>query len=121
MSKAQIEAVMNMKPSAYKSMQMGKLGLTKSTSKKKQDLLRWGSPTKGEHWLNLNALSDKSIELPCGTKYKGQKEPTVCRPKYKISDKTPKPLAYDLTKKQIKQAIEIKKLNHRIDWQTLLH
>ena len=27
MSKTQIEAVMNMKPSAYKSMQMGKLGL----------------------------------------------------------------------------------------------
>lgn len=36
--------------------------------------------------------------------------------KNKVSSKTPMPLAKDLTKKQIKKAIEIKKQNKRIDW-----
>ena len=39
MSKAQKDAVKSMKPSAYRSMLMGKLGMTKSSPKKKKDLL----------------------------------------------------------------------------------
>jgi len=119
MSKAQKDAVKSMKPSAYKSMLMGKLGMTKSTRAKKKDLLRWGSVNKGEEWLNLNALKDKNIKLPCGTKYKGQKEPTVCRPSKKVGEKTPKPLAKDLTKKQIEKAIQIKKKGGRVEWKKL--
>ena len=104
------------KPSAYRSMHLGKLGLTKpSTKKNKGALLRW---TK-EKWLNLNALKDKNIMIPCGRKYKGQTEPTVCRPSKKISKKTPKPLAKDLTIKQIKKAIEIKKKGKRINWKEI--
>ena len=105
------------KPSAYRSMHLGKLGLTKpSTKKNKGALLRW---TK-EKWINLNALKDKHIMLPCGHKYKGQTEPTVCRPSKKISNKTPKPLAKDLTTKQIKKAIEIKKKEKRISWKDII-
>lgn len=104
---------MNQKPSAYRSMRLGKLGLSKSRNK--GDLERWID----EQWLNLNALKDQHIELPCGKKYKGQKEPTVCRPKLKISEKTTTPLAYDLTKKQIEKAIEIKKTGQRIRWKEL--
>jgi hypothetical protein len=104
------------KPSAYKSMQLSKLGLTKPTTKKnKGALIRW---TK-EKWINLNALKDKNIILPCGSKYKGQTEPTVCRPSKKISEKTPKPLAKNLTSKQIQKAIKIKKKEKRISWKDL--
>lgn len=111
-----IQQVKNQKHSAYRSMQLAKLGASKPTTyENKGALQRWSN----EVWLNLNALKDKGIELPCGTKYKGQKEPTVCRPKKKISNKTPKPLAYDLTKKQIEKAIEIKKKGKRIDWSKL--
>jgi acetate kinase len=115
MSKAQIEAVKKMKPSAYKSMLMGKLGMSKSSSSKKSDLIRW----KNEHWLNLNALLITGQEIPCGKKYKNQKksEPTVCRPSIKVNNKTPKPLAKDLTKKQIEKAIQIKKTGKRVNWQ----
>ena len=119
MSKAQKEAVKQMKPSAYRSMLMGKLGMTKSTPAKNKSLLRWGSPTKGEKWLNLNALVDIGKELPCGTKYKGQKDPTVCRPKNKVSEKTPKPLAKDVSKKQVRKAVEIKKKGKYIKWDEL--
>jgi len=59
MSKAQKEAVKSMKPSAYRSMLMGKLGMTKSSPEKKKDLTRWGSPTKGEQWINLSILINK--------------------------------------------------------------
>ena len=104
------------KPSAYRSMQLGKLGLTKPTTKEnKGALIRW---TK-EKWLNLNALNDKHIILPCGHKYTGQIEPTVCRPSKRISEKTPKPLAKELTSKQIKKAIEIKKKGKRVNWKDL--
>ena len=109
------EKVLAMKPSAYRSMLMGKLKLTKSTSKKKKSLIRWN---KGEEWLNLNALVIGK-ELPCGTKFKGQKDPTVCRPKIKADKHTPKPLAKDLTKSQIKKAIKIKKQGKRINWSKL--
>jgi hypothetical protein len=99
------------KPSAYRSMRMGK-----SNSKNKGGLKRWID----EKWLNLNALKDKNIELPCGTKYKGQTEPTVCRPKKKINNKTAKPLAKELSKKQIEKAIEIKKKGQRIIWSKIV-
>jgi hypothetical protein len=116
MSKAEKEAVKKMKPSAYRSMLMGKLGMTEKTPKKTENLLRWN---KLEEWLNLNALLDIGEELPCGQKYKGQKDKTVCRPKYKINEKTPEPLAYDLTEKQIKKAIKLKNKGDRINWQNI--
>ena len=107
---------MSDKPSAYTSMRLSKLGLTKPTTKKnKGALIRW---TK-EKWINLNALKDENIILPCGRKYKGQTEPTVCRPSKKISEKTPKPLAKNLTSKQIQKAIKIKKKGKRISWKDL--
>lgn len=104
------------KPSAYRSMQLSKLGLSKPTTKSnKGSLMRW---TK-EEWVNLNALKDRNIKLACGTKYKGQKEPTVCRPSKKVNEKTPKPLAKDLTKKQIEKAIQIKKKGKPVQWKKL--
>jgi len=104
------------KYSAYKSMRLASEGKTKPTTKaNKGALKRWTD----EKWINLNALKDKGIELACGTKYKGQKEPTVCRPKKKVNEKTPKPLAKDLSKKQIEKAVEIKKKGKRINWSKL--
>ena len=74
MSRAEIEAVMKMKPSAYRSMLMGKLGLTKKSKKGRASLCRWGSQKKGEKWINLTALlTDKKV-LPCGKKGERQKE-----------------------------------------------
>jgi len=105
----------NAKPSAYRSMQLASLGLSKPTNKdNKGVLLRW---TK-QNWVNLNALKDMGIYIPCGKKYPGQTEPTVCRPKKKVG-KTPLPLADDLTKRQIEKAIEIKKKGKRINWKDL--
>jgi hypothetical protein len=104
------------KHSAYRSMKLASEGKSKPTNKSNKGALqRWTD----EEWLNLNALKDIGKGLPCGTKYKGQKEPTVCRPKYKINEKTPKPLAGQLTKKQIEKAIEIKKKGGRIIWAEL--
>jgi hypothetical protein len=124
MSQAEIEAVKKMKPSAYRSMLMGKLGMTKSTPDKKKALERWGSPAKGEKWINLTAtyITDKDKSYPCGQKGKKQIKkdlPSVCRPSVKVSDKTPKPLAQNLTKKQIEKAIEIKKKDLMIYWDKL--
>lgn len=108
--------VLASKPSAYRSMQLAKLGLSRPTNKdNKGALLRW---TK-ENWVNLNALRDKGIYIPCGKKYPGQTEPTVCRPKKSLGNKTPSPLADELTKKQITKAIEIKKKGKRINWKDL--
>ena len=115
------EKVLKIKPSAYRSMMMGKLGLTKSTPQKKKDLLRWGSATKGEKWINLTALITDNKKLPCGQKGKKQGNlPSVCRASIKISDKkTPKPLASQLSKQQIKKAIQIKQKGERINWKNL--
>ncbi len=107
----------DMKNSAYRSMRLGKEKKTKSTPAKEKQLKAWGK----EKWLNLNALL-VGQELECGKKYKGQKTPTVCRPKVDKSTKThttPKPLAYNLTKKQINKAIEIKKKGKMIKWSEL--
>jgi len=122
MSQAQKEAVKNMKPSAYRSMLMGKLKMTKSTPESKKDLLRWGSANKGEKWVNLTAyITDGKKDIPCGTKGKNQGNlPSVCRPSVKVNEKTPKPLANELNRKQIAKAISIKKQNKRIDWQNML-
>jgi hypothetical protein len=115
MSKKEIEKVLKEKPSAYRSMKMSQLGITPKNKRNKKDLMNWTR----EHWLNLNALIDMDIELPCGKKYKGQKDKTVCRPKKKVNDKTPTPLAYDLTEKQIKKAIKKKNKGERINWKSI--
>ena len=73
---------------------------------------------KNEKWLSLNALLEGQ-KLPCGTKFKGQTEPTVCRPSIRIDSKTPKPLANKLTNEQIKKAIKIKQKGQRINWMDL--
>jgi hypothetical protein len=115
MSKAQKEAVLASKPSAYRSMQLSALGLSKPNKDNKGALKTWVR----ENWINLNALKDMGIYIPCGQKYPGQTEPTVCRPRYKVGNKTPSPLADDLTKRQIEKAIEIKKKGLRINWKDL--
>ena len=103
---------MDMKNSAYRSMHLAKLNKTKN---KNGRLRQWIE----EEWLNLNALYEKNIELPCGKKYKNQKQPTVCRPKKKINKNTPEPLAYNLTKDKVKKAIKIKEKGDRINWKKL--
>jgi hypothetical protein len=115
MSKKEIEKVLKEKPSAYRSMKMSQLGITPKNKRNKKDLLNWTL----SQWLNLNALIDLNIELPCGQKYKGQKDKTVCRPKKKVNEKTPTPLAYDLSEKQIRKAIKKKNKGERINWKDL--
>jgi len=107
------------KHSAYRSMKLGADGKTKPTTKENKGALqRWTD----EKWINLTAkLTDKK-ELPCGTKGKKQQEqdlPSVCRPKYKINEKTPKPLVSQITTRQINKAIELKKKGYRIIWSEL--
>ncbi len=110
-----------MKPSAYRSMLMGKLGLTKSSKKGRNSLHRWGNPKKGEKWLNLTALlTDKKV-LPCGKKGPKQIElgwPSVCRPSVKVNASTPS-LASEFTQKQIRKAIKIKQEGKMIRWNLL--
>jgi len=112
---------MTEKHSAYKSMKDAQKGLTKPTTKKNRgDLERWSK----EKWENLTAtyITDKDKSYPCGQKGKKQKElglPSVCRPSIKVSEKTPEPLAKELTKKQIEKAIEIKKKDLMIYWDKL--
>jgi len=111
------DEIKKMKPSAYRSMMMGKLGLTKATPKETQDLIRWN---KGEKWENLTPrlLGDNTF-YACGKQSKEQKEkglPSVCRPSVKINDKTPTPLSKNLTIAQIKKAVDIKKKGGRINW-----
>jgi hypothetical protein len=121
MSKAEKDAVKKMKPSAYRSMLMGKLNMTEKTPKKTKDLKRW----KDEKWLNLTStfITDKDKEYACGTKGKKQKDKglkSVCRPKKKVNKNTPQPLAYDLSEKQIRKAIKIKNEGKRIkNWSKL--
>ena len=114
-----INDVKKMKPSAYKSMMLGKLGLTKTTPEKEKDLKRW----KNEKWENLTPrlLGDNTF-YPCGKQSKEQKEkglPSVCRPSVKINDKTPSPLSKNLTIAQIKKAVDVKKRGGRINWSSL--
>jgi len=104
-----------MENSAYRSLRLAKEGKTKNKNGKLRIWIK-------EKWLNLNALKDKQIKIPCGQKYKGQTEPTVCRPmidKSTDNHKTPRPLALDLTKKEIEKAIRIKKQGKNIKWSSL--
>lgn len=115
---SEIERVKKMKPSAYKSMRMGKLGLTKTTPEKKKFLKNWGK----EKWVNLSARVYDNKKLPCGQKGKRQQElniPSVCRPSIKVNNKTPKPLSKDISNAQVKKAINIKKQGKRINWSKL--
>jgi len=116
MSEAQKKAVKKMVPSAYRSMLMSRLNMTKPNKTQEDNLRIW----KAQKWLNLNALKDKKIEIPCGKKYLGQTEPTVCRPS-KVVGKTPLPLAHQLSNRQIAHAIKIKimKAGKRINWKEL--
>lgn len=108
--------IINSKPSAYRSMKLSQYGLSNPT-KEKNDLRRWSQET----WLNLNGLLlNPPQEIPCGKKYKNQTDPTVCRPKFRISSKTTAPLAFDLTPIQIKKAINEKKKGNRIQWSQFL-
>jgi hypothetical protein len=114
-----INDVKKMKPSAYKSMMLGKFGLSKTTPEKEADLKRW----KDEKWENLTPrlLGDTKF-YPCGKQSEEQKKkglPSVCRPSVKINDKTPTPLSKNLTITQIKKAVDLKKTGKRINWQTL--
>jgi hypothetical protein len=113
------EKILKSKPSAYRSMRMSQAGLSKPTTKQNEDdLINW----KRESWLNLTALITDKKEVPCGTQGKKQKElglPSVCRASKKVNNKTPSPLADELTKKQILKAIDIKKQGKRIDWTSL--
>lgn len=112
------EKVLKMKPSAYKSMMLSRFGLSKSTPEKKKDLIRW----KNEKWQNLTARITDNEFKACGAKGKKQKKlnlPSICRASVVISKKTPKPLAKNVSDRQIKKAINIKKKGKRIDWKKL--
>ena len=105
------------KHSAYRSMKLAAEGKSKPTTKQNKGALkRWTE----EEWINLTAKLTDEKELPCGTKGKKQKDlPSVCRPKYKVNEKTPKPLAGNVKPKQIKKAIAIKKKGDYIKWNEL--
>ena len=111
--------------SAYRSqavqkeyIKMGGKYKTTTDNKKKVDkkpLARWRD---SEKWVNLNAKLI-GLNLSCGKKYPNQKDPTVCRPSIKGSEKTPTPLASELTPQQIRNAIQLKKLKKTINWKKL--
>jgi hypothetical protein len=108
--------IQDQKPSAYKSMQLGKLNL--SSKQNSDDLIRWGL----EKWQNLTALLTDQTFKNCGTKGKKQIElnlPSVCRPSIRINSKTPQPLSKNISKKQIEKAIKIKQKGQRINWKDL--
>lgn len=123
MSQNKIQKILDMPPSAYRSMLMGKYNLTKSTPEKRNDLLRWGKPNEGEEWINLTAklIDPDKPNLPCGKKSKKQvqlKLPSVCRPSRRVNSKTPE-LANKYTDSQILKAILLKMNNTRINWKNL--
>lgn len=103
------------KPSAYKSAflvaEYKRLGGRVDESKSKGGLTRWFGK---EQWKNLTpyaeGLTKSKTALPCGQKAKGQKGPSVCRPKAETKK---------YTKAQIKKAVEIKKKGKQIDWKKL--
>lgn len=123
MSQNKIQKILDMPPSAYRSMLMGKYNLTKSNPQKRDDLLRWGQPDSGERWINLTSkfLEPEKPNLACGKKSKKQVElglPSVCRPSKVVNKKTPK-LANTYTDTQILKAILLKMNNTRINWKDL--
>jgi hypothetical protein len=111
--------VLNQKHSAYRSMKLSQLGLTKPTTKKNEgELEKWILA----RWQNLTAkLTDGDKFYNCGNRGKNQKIlklPSVCRPSIRIDNKTPT-LANQYTDNQIKKAINIKKQGRRINWREL--
>ncbi len=113
-----IEKIKNLPNSAYRSMLLSKAkaNVTQPKTKNKGDLKKW----RLERWVNLNALRDKNLEIPCGQKYPNQTTPTVCRPMKRINKTTPTPLAYELTNNQITKAIKQKEKGQRINWKDLI-
>lgn len=108
---------MDMKHSAYRSMQLAKQGKTK---KKDGKLRRWVK----EEWINLSPylrdiIKNISDSPACGDSSKNKKgDKSICRPLKKVSNKTPK-LATEYTKKEIKKALNIKNQGKRIEWNKL--
>jgi hypothetical protein len=121
MDNEKLKKVMKQKPSAYRSMQIAKLrGYScNKTKKNEKDLQKWIL----EKWINLTArITDGDKFYKCGEKGKQQKLlnlPSVCRPSVKIDSTTSKPLAGELTNKQIEKAIKIKQSGKRINWKEL--
>lgn len=109
---------LNEKPSAYRSMALSKMNLTR-TKENKGKLKQW----RDEMWENLTArITDGDKFYNCGTKGKKQIEkdlPTVCRPSKRVNKTTTKPLANQLSDKQIMMAIKEKQKGKRIDWQSI--
>ena len=105
-----------MKPSAYRSMMLVKENKNKTEN---TGLRRWTE----EKWRNLTPISlgDKTF-YACGKKSKEQEKlnlPSVCRPSKRISSKTTTPLANEITPRQLKKAIDIKKQGKIISWRNL--
>jgi hypothetical protein len=112
--------VLNERPSAYRSMKLSQLGLSKPTTLKNiGKLMDW----RNEMWENLTAkLTDGDKFYNCGNKGKNQIQlglPSVCRPSKRINKSTPQPLSDELTNAQIKKAIKIKQKGQRINWMDL--
>jgi hypothetical protein len=107
-----------MKPSAYRSLQLGKEGKTNSTQAEKEDLKRWVK----EDWRNLTPLTLGDTKFyTCGRKSQQQiKEglPSICRPSIKVNSNTPD-IASKYSMAQLKKAVQIKKEGKRIDWNKL--
>ena len=105
---------MDMKHSAYRSMQLAKQGKTK---KKDGKLRRWVK----EEWINLspylrNIIKKIEDSPPCGDSRKNKKgDKSICRPLKKVNQNTPK-LATEYTKKQMIKAQKIKNKGKRIEW-----
>jgi hypothetical protein len=106
---------MDMKHSAYRSMQLAKEG---KKPVKKGGLQTWFS----EKWRNLTPLTlGDNTFYDCGEKSKEQIKkglPSVCRPTVKVNEKTPV-LAKNYSIEQIKKAVEIKKKGGMIYWSKL--
>jgi hypothetical protein len=104
-----------MKHSAYKSMVLAKEGKTKRMD---GNLEKWID----EKWRNLTPLilgDNKFYE--CGKKSEEQIKknlPSICRPTVKIDKETPN-LANNYNKKQLKEAVQIKKKGKIIKWDKL--
>jgi len=114
-----IQKILNEKHSAYRSMKLSQLGLSKpTTNKNKDNLITW----RREMWQNLTAkLTDGDKFYNCGNKGKNQIKmnlPSVCRPSVRINNKTPK-IANEFTDNQIRKAIKIKQSGNRVDWNEL--
>lgn len=114
------ENILKEKHSAYRSMKLSQLGLSKPTTQANiGKLMDW----KNSMWENLTAkLTDGDKFYNCGNKGKNQIKlglPSVCRPSKRINKSTPQPLSDELTNAQIKKAIKIKQKGQRINWMDL--